>query len=84
MNNLNIELIASVAASAMCWTFVIYCVFFSQEAVMAYGTCLLVSAGMSDFRCHFLCWIDDDKMLCLNRCGKQITVSQFDILRIYP
>lgn len=51
---------------------------------MSHGTCLLVSAGMSDYKCWFLQWIDNDHMLCLNRCGKQITVSQFDVLTIYP
>lgn len=51
---------------------------------MSQGTCLLVSAGMSDYKCWFLNWLDDTHMLCLNRCGKYVKVSQCDVLEIYP
>lgn len=50
---------------------------------MSYGTCLLVSAGMSEYKCWFISYVDDTHMLCLNRCGKQITVADCDVLETY-
>jgi hypothetical protein len=51
---------------------------------MKHGSLLIVSSGMSEFRCWFLAYADEqDKLVCMNRMGRQIVISMCDIVEFY-
>jgi len=50
---------------------------------MRQGSVLIVSSGMGTYKCFFLEWIDCAKMRCINRLGREIVVSQFDVIEMF-